>query len=158
MIEYCFDLFLGFELLRFFIPLETQFYFCLVMLIPSSVYIHASSWLYAREQYDKWKAECKKMAPVIGSGTYVTAPIISEEGRPLDGASCTPDSSSVQKKGDETADKNKELKWKLTLHQIGKSQLLSQLQQPMFIIPFIFYNNNSILSCITCPILPSIAI
>lgn len=36
-----------------------------------------------RSQYALWKAECQKLFPVIGSGRFVTAPIINEEGEPI---------------------------------------------------------------------------
>lgn len=35
-----------------------------------------------RKQYASWKEECKKMFPVIGSGTFITAPVITENGQP----------------------------------------------------------------------------
>ncbi|CAM8887831.1 unnamed protein product [Rhodiola kirilowii] len=36
-----------------------------------------------RVQYALWKDECHKLFPVIGSGRFVTAPIINEEGEPI---------------------------------------------------------------------------
>uniref|UniRef100_A0A7N0VAN0 Rab-GAP TBC domain-containing protein n=1 Tax=Kalanchoe fedtschenkoi TaxID=63787 RepID=A0A7N0VAN0_KALFE len=36
-----------------------------------------------RAQYALWKDECHKLFPIIGSGRFVTAPIINEEGKPI---------------------------------------------------------------------------
>ncbi|KAL3733585.1 hypothetical protein ACJRO7_023018 [Eucalyptus globulus] len=36
-----------------------------------------------RYQYARWKEECKQMFPVVGSGRFVTAPIITEDGQPV---------------------------------------------------------------------------
>lgn len=35
-----------------------------------------------RKQYASWKEECKKMFPVIGSGSFITAPVVTENGQP----------------------------------------------------------------------------
>ncbi|KAI4321937.1 hypothetical protein MLD38_035260 [Melastoma candidum] len=37
-----------------------------------------------RVQYAKWKEECHKMFPIIGSGKLITAPIITEDGQPIE--------------------------------------------------------------------------
>lgn len=55
-----------------------------------------------------WKAECQKMAPVIGSGKYVTTPLVNDDGEPID-----PSLVGVQ-----TSDK-KIVQWMQLLHQIG---------------------------------------
>lgn len=36
-----------------------------------------------RLQYASWKQECKQMFPVIGSGGFITAPVITEKGQPI---------------------------------------------------------------------------
>ncbi|KAI3441620.1 Rab-GAP TBC domain-containing protein [Psidium guajava] len=36
-----------------------------------------------RNQYARWKEECRQMFPVVGSGRFVTAPIITEDGQPV---------------------------------------------------------------------------
>ncbi|KAL9318601.1 hypothetical protein ACSQ67_015118 [Phaseolus vulgaris] len=59
-------------------------------------------------EYDMWKAECQKMVPVIGSGKFVTTPLIDDEGRPID-----PSLVAVH-----TSDK-KVVQWLQLLHQIG---------------------------------------
>ncbi|KAK7355945.1 hypothetical protein VNO80_15210 [Phaseolus coccineus] len=61
-----------------------------------------------RGQYDMWKAECQKMVPVIGSGKFITTPLVDDEGRPID-----PSLVTVH-----TSDK-KVLQWLQLLHQIG---------------------------------------
>ncbi|GAB2284654.1 hypothetical protein Dimus_019106 [Dionaea muscipula] len=93
-----------------------------------------------RLQYAQWKEDCRQMFPLIGSGKFVTAPIITEDGEPIqdplvlletnmgNGEAVTSDSS-----GDDAGRTNtstsgsslqritdkKEIQWKLTLHQIG---------------------------------------
>ncbi|KAJ7972624.1 TBC1 domain family member 15 [Quillaja saponaria] len=64
-----------------------------------------------REQYSTWKAECQKMVPAIGSGKFLTSPIISSEDSQQVEDSPTNTSNSVSNK--------KVIQWKLTLHQIG---------------------------------------
>lgn len=50
--------------------------------------VYASTLLYLcvnvsfRKQYASWKEECKKMFPVIGSGSFITAPVVTENGQP----------------------------------------------------------------------------
>ncbi|XP_058092811.1 rab GTPase-activating protein 22-like [Magnolia sinica] len=100
-----------------------------------------------REQYAIWKQECRDMDPVVGSGRIITAPIITEDGVPIqdplvlleanrnkdDGS--TEDSQHSDGNGlQETASNDlgpnsanvaerltdkKIIQWKLTLHQIG---------------------------------------
>ncbi|XP_057950691.1 GTPase-activating protein gyp7 [Malania oleifera] len=38
---------------------------------------------HRRRQYAMWKEECRQMFPLIGSGRFITAPIISEDGQPI---------------------------------------------------------------------------
>lgn len=60
-----------------------------------------------------WKAECQKIAPVLGSGKFVTTPLLNEDGQPTDPSLVTvtnPDKKVVQ--------------WLQLLHQIGKHMLL----------------------------------
>jgi len=64
--------------------------------------------LLHRGQYDMWKAECQKMVPVIGTGKFITTPLVDDEGHPTD-----PSLVTVQ-----TSDK-KVLQWMQLLHQIG---------------------------------------
>jgi len=55
-----------------------------------------------------WKAECQRMVPVIGSGKFITTPLIDDDGQIID-----PSLVTVQ-----TLDK-KVLQWLQLLHQIG---------------------------------------
>lgn len=52
------------------------------------------------QKYIKWKNECRNMVPIIGSGKYVTTPVISEDDQ-------------------ESISDQKVHQWKLILHQIG---------------------------------------
>uniref|UniRef100_A0A1D1XDE4 TBC1 domain family member 15 n=1 Tax=Anthurium amnicola TaxID=1678845 RepID=A0A1D1XDE4_9ARAE len=38
---------------------------------------------HRREQYARWKEECREMDSVVGSGRIITAPIITEDGEPI---------------------------------------------------------------------------
>ncbi|KAK6934405.1 Rab-GTPase-TBC domain [Dillenia turbinata] len=94
-----------------------------------------------REQYAKYKEECHKMFPIIGSGRFITAPIVTEEGEPIqdpivlletnpgkgplpqrengdtgNSRQSTFNSSTPSSQG--PRDK-KVIEWMLTLHQIG---------------------------------------
>ncbi|KAI3456971.1 hypothetical protein Pfo_013634 [Paulownia fortunei] len=91
-----------------------------------------------RVKYALLKEECHQMFPLVGSGKFVTAPIISEEGEPIqdpivlqqlnlekEPASLTKGNDASngsqmakQSNGHGHMDK-KEIQWKLTLHQIG---------------------------------------
>ncbi|KAI3960138.1 hypothetical protein MKW98_016862 [Papaver atlanticum] len=90
---------------------------------------------HRREQYSNWKAECKNMEPMIGSGRYITMPIISEDGKPVQYPSnnnCDSDSehngavavlnafpTKLDVNVTEVAVEKKVIQWKLGLHQIG---------------------------------------
>ncbi|XP_062024374.1 uncharacterized protein LOC133740434 isoform X2 [Rosa rugosa] len=63
-----------------------------------------------REMYVRLKAECNKMVPVIGSGKFITTPLVTDDGDPIDGA---PNGARH-----DVSDK-KVIQWKLFLHQIG---------------------------------------
>ena len=34
-------------------------------------------------QYATWKEECRQLFPLVGSGRFVTAPVITEDGQPI---------------------------------------------------------------------------
>lgn len=36
-----------------------------------------------RIQYARWKEECRQIFPVVGSGRFITAPVITEDGQPI---------------------------------------------------------------------------
>ncbi|XP_050251775.1 rab GTPase-activating protein 22 isoform X5 [Quercus robur] len=87
-----------------------------------------------RHQYRTWKAECQKMVPVIGSGRFITAPIINNDRQMIEDSST--DSNFQDDNGvmatslvDSSLDhgrhvsnavsEKKVIQWKLNLHQIG---------------------------------------
>ncbi|KAK4386986.1 TBC1 domain family member 15 [Sesamum angolense] len=76
-----------------------------------------------RAKYEILKEVCKKMFPLIGSGKFVTAPIITENGEPTQDPIVLQQISAAKEDGaDEHSDvpmSKKEIEWKLTLHQIG---------------------------------------
>ncbi|KNA13724.1 hypothetical protein SOVF_114250 [Spinacia oleracea] len=93
-----------------------------------------------RVQYAQWKEECREMFPLIGSGRFITAPIINDRGEPIQdplvlletnlGDAAGPETTAngtgnSNGLGTQNAAKNndpmskKEIQWKLTLHQIG---------------------------------------
>jgi hypothetical protein len=81
-----------------------------------------------RLQYASWKEECKQMFPVIGSGRFTTAPVITENGQPnydplvLQEINLGTNSNGSVFFKELTSrgplDK-KIIQWLLTLHQIG---------------------------------------
>ncbi|KAK4778757.1 hypothetical protein SAY86_006285 [Trapa natans] len=89
--------------------------------------------LRRRARYVNFKEDCRLLFPLIGSGRYVTAPIISEDGYPTQDPivlmQTRPEAqngSTMDASPDQTPDVNvepikdkKEIEWKLTLHQIG---------------------------------------
>ncbi|PHT35432.1 hypothetical protein CQW23_23132 [Capsicum baccatum] len=93
-----------------------------------------------RAQYAILKEECRTMFPVIGSGRYITAPVITEDGDPIldplvlqeaKAAKAAKDAKEETPAGQENvtgaSDENEMVKehdkrvieWKLSLHQIG---------------------------------------
>ncbi|KAK7324658.1 hypothetical protein VNO77_28392 [Canavalia gladiata] len=89
-----------------------------------------------RMQYAKWKEECRQLFPLVGSGQFITAPIVTENGQlihdPLVQKETNPAKGPVavlpQDNGSpsnmdgannlEKTDK-RVVQWMLTLHQIG---------------------------------------
>lgn len=90
----------------------------MVSFLPTFIYllIEYSDSMYNidhfRETYGRLKAECQRMVPVIGSGKYITTPIITDDGQPIDGS---PNGAKH-----DVSDK-KVIQWMLFLHQIGTS-------------------------------------
>ncbi|KAF9589095.1 hypothetical protein IFM89_018826 [Coptis chinensis] len=102
-----------------------------------------------RVQYATWKEECKKMDSVVGSGRIITAPLITEDGEPIqdplvlleanpgkglalllaENAETSTESSSTASNNSSGSEgvkstshaplEKKVIQWKLTLHQIG---------------------------------------
>lgn len=73
-----------------------------------------------------WKAECQRMVPVIGSGKFITTPLVDDDGQIID-----PSLVTVQ-----TSDK-KVLQWLQLLHQIG-TELLLQIPFPFCSVLVLF--------------------
>ncbi|ONH93237.1 hypothetical protein PRUPE_8G220800 [Prunus persica] len=71
-----------------------------------------------REQYSRLKSECQKMVPVIGSGKFLTTPIITDDGQPIEESANGNISNNGGDANHATSDK-KVIQWKLFLHQIG---------------------------------------
>ncbi|MBA0736152.1 hypothetical protein Gogos_009726, partial [Gossypium gossypioides] len=68
---------------------------------------------HRRVQYARWKNECREIFPVIGSGRYITAPVITEDG--MNG-----NNTEMMKKLTPRGPLDKKaIQWLLTLHQIG---------------------------------------
>lgn len=90
----------------------------MVSFLPAFIYllIEYSDSMYNidhfRETYGRLKDECQRMVPVIGSGKYITTPIVTDDGQPIDG--------STNGAKHDVSDK-KVIQWKLFLHQIGTS-------------------------------------
>ncbi|KAG1359738.1 TBC1 domain family member 15 [Cocos nucifera] len=82
---------------------------------------------HRRQEYENLKSKCQEMDKTIGSGKIITAPVITEDGQPIEDP--TSDGTSSQEKvqssdADFPVQSNvildKEvIQWKLTLHQIG---------------------------------------
>ncbi|KAJ8435915.1 hypothetical protein Cgig2_013262 [Carnegiea gigantea] len=85
-----------------------------------------------REQYAEWKEECRQMFPLIGSGKFITAPMINEKGEAIQDplvlletnlgdvhGNTANGSGSENEVKDKPPMSEKEIKWKLLLHQIG---------------------------------------
>lgn len=94
-----------------------------------------------RIEYATWKEDCRQMFPVVGSGRYITAPVITEDGQPIHDPlvllETNPDKGPAVPQDTSTADGNpdgsrstpnnnletvkdpKIIQWMLTLHQIG---------------------------------------
>lgn len=105
--------------------------------------------LRRRARYVMWKDECKQMDSVVGSGRIITAPLITEDGEPINDplnileanpnkglptaspesghhaetSSGLSSSASTSSSGSESTSHvpldKKVIQWKLTLHQIG---------------------------------------
>ncbi|KAL0916920.1 hypothetical protein M5K25_014474 [Dendrobium thyrsiflorum] len=85
-----------------------------------------------RVKYAQWKKECRQMDTHVGSGTIITAPIITDDGEPIKdplvlmqavpSTNLLDDVGASEGSDDETqihlTDKQI-IQWKLTLHQIG---------------------------------------
>ncbi|KAG6498416.1 rab GTPase-activating protein 22-like [Zingiber officinale] len=64
-----------------------------------------------RSKYEELKSKCKEMDGSVGSGRVIMTPVISEDGKPIEG---TPNASEEHVVLDKEV-----IQWKLSLHQIG---------------------------------------
>ncbi|KAF5461069.1 hypothetical protein F2P56_020895 [Juglans regia] len=97
---------------------------------------------HRRMQYVRWKEECRQIFPFVGSGRFITAPVITEDGQPIqdplvlletnpdkglalptqgNGAGVKTTDISRENAADslEPLKDKKVIQWMLTLHQIG---------------------------------------
>ncbi|TYG93957.1 hypothetical protein ES288_A11G151700v1 [Gossypium darwinii] len=63
-----------------------------------------------RERYSMWKTECRNMVSIIGRGNFITTPIITDDGQPIEVEGCRVTSAVSDKKV---------AQWMLILHQFG---------------------------------------
>lgn len=89
---------------------------------------------HRRVQYARWKEECRQLFPLVGSGRFITAPVVSEEGQRIQDPLVLSETNVENGISDQNAmvgsrtntsselgvvkDK-KVIQWMLTLHQIG---------------------------------------
>ncbi|ESW04949.1 hypothetical protein PHAVU_011G139200 [Phaseolus vulgaris] len=82
-----------------------------------------------RDLYNTWKEECRILFPLVGSGRFITAPVISEDGTPCqdplvllennpDIGPIVPQEVNASNNLEKITDK-RIIQWLLTLHQIG---------------------------------------
>ncbi|CAI8617546.1 unnamed protein product [Vicia faba] len=86
-----------------------------------------------RAKYAEWKEECRQLFPLVGSGRFITAPVVTDEGLPIQDPIVllennpengviipVPEISSTNtiNAAKKVTDK-KVIQWMLTLHQIG---------------------------------------
>ncbi|KAK0581343.1 hypothetical protein LWI29_012601 [Acer saccharum] len=72
-----------------------------------------------RQQYNAWKTECQNMVPVIGSGKFITAAFLTDDGQPLQDSSTNIDLQDQDWHVNSAISDKKVLQWMLCLHQIG---------------------------------------
>ncbi|XP_047334434.1 rab GTPase-activating protein 22-like isoform X2 [Impatiens glandulifera] len=86
-----------------------------------------------RAKYALLKEECRKMFPLVGSGKFVTAPILTEDGEPVKDPIVLQQTNLHKGPGDSSQENGRPslgltmvkendkriIEWKLTLHQIG---------------------------------------
>lgn len=84
--------------------------------------------LILREQYAAWKAECTKMVPMFDSGKFITTPIVTDDGEPVEGEAGNLNGPKPVIAG--VTDKEV-IQWKLSLSQIGLYSVNLSLSVPL---------------------------
>lgn len=77
-------------------------------------------YVHFRDQYAAMKAVCQKMVPTIGSGKFITTPIITDDGRPVPDPQNNIYTISISGPLDQ-----REIQWMLSLSQIGWYSVLA---------------------------------
>ncbi|KAM7258200.1 hypothetical protein ACFE04_013941 [Oxalis oulophora] len=72
-----------------------------------------------REQFEDWKSKCQFLVPIIGSGKFITSPIVSDDGGPIQDSHLNGDSNKKGNSNNDDASDNKVIQWKILLPQIG---------------------------------------
>ncbi|AES66904.1 putative Rab-GTPase-TBC domain-containing protein [Medicago truncatula] len=89
-----------------------------------------------RIQYATWKKECRQLFPLVGSGRFITSPVITDDGQPIQDPMIMPEGNQAKGLAVLLQDNNrpssidsvnnlenvtdkKLIQWMLTLHQIG---------------------------------------
>lgn len=91
-----------------------------------------------RQQYAAWKTECQNIVPIIGSGKFITAAIVTDDGQSLQDSNRDPQDLGWHVN---TAISDKKvLQWMLGLHQIGTyvvyNFILYWICIPFYFLPF----------------------
>jgi hypothetical protein len=117
----------------------------------------------------RWKQECKEMDAHVGSGIIVTAPLITEDGKPISDplvlqqsapgqAFHTAPSGQGTLGADELSQSQQPLEkpvidWKLTLHQIGACSSLPLVTSDTLVINgYMNYSNVVVWNMYHCSI------
>lgn len=88
-----------------------------------------------RQQYAAWKTECQNIVPIIGSGKFITAAIVTDDGQSLQDSNR--DSLDQGWHVDGAISDKKVLQWMLGLHQIG-TYVVHNFIFYLICIPFLF--------------------
>ncbi|KAM7253761.1 hypothetical protein ACFE04_031443 [Oxalis oulophora] len=89
-----------------------------------------------REQFDAWKSKCQFLVPIIGSGKYITSPIVSDDGQSLEDSSSSGKTKNKGNAKDKDDSDKKVIQWKILLPQIGLDVVRSDQQ-------LVFYQSES---------------
>ena len=73
-----------------------------------------------RGQYDALKAVCQKMVPTVGSGKFITTPVVTDDGQPVP----DPQNNTYAITNSGQLDQ-REIQWMLSLSQIGSCSAMT---------------------------------